>query len=529
MTSATTTDCLTATYLPTSFSNTMLSTSTQTTTLEAAETSSTGLSLLERQRAKISTAAVAPTPQPHAELLGRIATLFSHFDYRLAASLHSEGKVSDDNYVLYTIEQLLAQLESKGFAIGKLNQALYLYNGAFFKELQEDEIRDMIQEAALAFGMPANKAKLVKFKDAAHLQLRDLARKIDNNTRGGAVKINALNGTVTINAATGDATLGPFSAADGMFYQLAYGYDPTAEATEWSKFLREVQPDEDVRKVLAEWQGYVFLPTARLPLEKIMLFHGNGQNGKGVVYEVVKAMYGRENVRENSLENLTTSEYHRVMLAGCLLNFGTDISRRLNPDVFKIISSGEAVPARNPYGRPFILENYAKLQFSCNKRPDMTDYSDGFRRRFIHMPFAVKIEDENKDVHLKQRLIANELPGILNWAIEGLKRVLKQEGFTFSQVLEDAGKDYHASGDVIVRFLNTPGEGYEVDKTAVSRVAGNDMFSEFQNFLIDGKERSGENISKQAFYTRLEELGFKRGKRGGKGQQFYATKRPDQD
>src|SRR5262249_2831066 len=139
----------------------------------------------------------------------------------------------------------------------------------------------------------------------------------------GVCLINLLNGTFEITPTK--IHLRDFKREDFLTHQLSFTYDKGATAPIWQRFLDEVLPDESRQLVLAEYIGYVF---TRLKLEKTLMLYGSGANGKSVVFDVVNALLGPENVVNHSLASLS-HEYHRAKLANKLLNYSSDISTRL--------------------------------------------------------------------------------------------------------------------------------------------------------------------------------------------------------
>ena len=90
------------------------------------------------------------------------------------------------------------------------------------------------------------------------------------------------------------------------------------------------------------------------------------------------------------------------------------------------MTSGEPIEARLPYGQPFTISRYAKLAFNCNELPTVPEHNHAFFRRFLIVPFNETIEDARQDKQLASKIIADELPGVLNWALVGLARLLMQ-------------------------------------------------------------------------------------------------------
>ena len=76
------------------------------------------------------------------------------------------------------------------------------------------------------------------------------------------------------------------------------------------------------------------------------------------------------------------------------------------------------------------MENYAKLMFNCNLLPRDIEQSEGFFRRFLIIPFSVKIEEAERDPELAAKIIAQELPAVFNWVLQGLRRLIRAKAFT---------------------------------------------------------------------------------------------------
>ena len=99
----------------------------------------------------------------------------------------------------------------------------------------------------------------------------------------------------------------------------------------------------------------------------------------------------------------------------------------------------------------------------CNKFPTVKDVSEGFMRRFLLVEFKKHFvdpdyvrPDKNEmaiDVNLEREL-EKELPGILNWAIEGLQELLAQGKFTETDEQKKLLKEFVSNSDHIVEFID---------------------------------------------------------------------------
>ena len=139
---------------------------------------------------------------------------------------------------------------------------------------------------------------------------------------------------------------------------------------------------------------------------------------------------------------LLNREYDRASLGSALLNYASERENGLSIETFKTLASTEPIQARHPYGRPFTMKNYARMMFNSNSLPTSKENTKAYFRRYLIIPFNVTITEEDKDVELPQKIIASELSGVLNWMLEGLRRLLKEKKFTESESALEALREY---------------------------------------------------------------------------------------
>lgn len=337
---------------------------------------------------------------------------------------------------------------------------VYLYNGCYWKRLDKDELESFLGKVARKMGVNWIDAKEATFKRLLLEQFfsdAQLSRPIPTN---GQVLINFQNGTLEINK--GKHIFRGFNPTDFLTHQLPFAYDPKATAPKWSAFLNEVLPDVTRQMVLAEFLGHVFVKDRSLKPEKALLLLGEGANGKSVCYEVTYAVFGgSENVSGYSLETLSSVERGgsaRANIDHKLINYGSELSTRIDPNQAKALISGEPIEARQLYQQPYMMEDYAKLMFNCNQLPKDTEQTNAFFRRFIIIPFDVIISEGKQDKGLAVKIINSELPGVFNWIMQGLERYLEQKGhFTDCEAAQKQLEQYRLESDSVKMFLHDNG------------------------------------------------------------------------
>jgi putative DNA primase/helicase len=236
----------------------------------------------------------------------------------------------------------------------------------------------------------------------------------------------------------------------------------------------------------------------------MLVLFGSGANGKSVVFEIILALLGKENVSNYSLTSLTDNNgYYRAQISNKLVNYGSEIGGKLEADMLKKMASGEPIEARQPYGRPLLLHEYAKLIFNCNQLPKDVEQTDAYFRRFLILPFNVTIEEDKQDKSLANKIVVSELPGILNWVLEGLKRLLTQGKFTKCKISDDLLTRYKIESDSVQIFL----EEYNINKSTDSREYKT-LKTVYDAYRAFCSESGYKPISKLNFSKRLQSLKF---------------------
>jgi len=293
-----------------------------------------------------------------------------------------------------------------------------------------------------------------------------------------------------------------FDRKDFLTHQLPFSYDEYADCPQFDKYLDRVLPDKEQQKVIAEYLGYVFISQKVLKLEKALILVGSGANGKSVFFDIMNALYGEENVSNYSLAALTNKEgYQRAKLSDKLLNYASEISPNMDSTIFKQLVSGEAVEARLPHRDPFLLKDYAKFIFNTNNLPRDVEQNEAFYRRFLISEFNVLIPEFERDPKLAQKIIANDLPGVFNWVIEGLNRLLNQQGFSHSNLMNNAVLKYRQQSDSA--FLYMDEKGYTAGED--EKIDGQDLHHDYQEYC---KNSGYKPCARKTFDDRLRNMGY---------------------
>lgn len=435
-------------------------------------------------------------PPKHLDVLQAILVGVNNIkqNFHTLAEVDSESKLTQSNLAVIVVDEVLRVAKIGKFDLCKNNDFFYTFNGSSWTQTDKQTIKDLLGKAAFKAGVKEILSKSFEFKEKLFKQFCESAYLPKPENHSKTVLINIGNGTYEVGL--NDRKLRDHDRNDFLTYQLPFSFDENATCPKFLKFLAEVLPDLQCQDLLAEYFGYVF--TKHLKLEKALFLHGGGQNGKGVVYDIMRAILGKENVTSYSLADLML-EHNRALISDKLLNYSSEANASINRDIFKNLVSNEAIMARLKYGQSFMMTDYAKLAFNTNSLPKETEHTKAFFRRFLIVPFNVTIDDKNKNPNLANEIIESELSGIFNWILQGLQRLLKQSGFSDCKASDEALATYQTESDSVCMFLDE--EGYKAQEE--SRILLKDFYAEYKTFCTDDGYRA---VSKRNFTKRLKIL-----------------------
>jgi P4 family phage/plasmid primase-like protien len=216
---------------------------------------------------------------------------------------------------------------------------------------------------------------------------------------------------------------------------LPYGYDPQAACPRWLSVLGEnLEGDAERIGLLQEFFGYSLMNST--DAQRFLFLVGEGANGKSVVLAGMHAMLGQENVSTVPLEDFGR-RFAMAQTLGKLANICPEVGEldRTAEGTLKAFTSGDRMTFEKKGKDAFTARPTARLVLSTNNVPRFSDRSDGVWRRLLLVPFTRQVPTGRRVAGLDKPefwLGAGEAPGILNWSLEGMRR-LKANGLRFTE------------------------------------------------------------------------------------------------
>lgn len=274
-----------------------------------------------------------------------------------------------------------------------------------------------------------------------------------------ASQINVFNGELWLDE-QGNADLKPHDPATKNTYCLPFEYDPKATCPKFDKALADIfsassDPEEMIRHFY-EFVGYVIQPERPTPM--YWLFYGGGANGKTKLLQTLQRLMSTDVILNKQISSFQSDKFNMAELIGKLVLIDDDLTEGvvLNDGLIKTMGEAKAISGRKAYGKSSLKFTSRVVPIMAgNSFPKTKDVSHGMLRRAYVFPFAKKFSEQEQDINLFKDIWATELPGILNKALAGIKR-LKQRKMKFDipADCEKAATDFIIQANPFAYYLS---------------------------------------------------------------------------
>lgn len=236
--------------------------------------------------------------------------------------------------------------------------------------------------------------------------------------------------------------------------RLDVEYDSEAETELWDEFITDVvaQPG-DVKKI-EEFIGYT-LQVGHHKRHKNLFIVGPTQSGKSTLADVVKGLFGDPPTVVNlTPQQIADTRFDAAALKDAMLNTVNDINATKieNSGALKRVFAGEPLKLENKHKDASFGAPKAKHLFTANWLPPIVGQDEAIWRRLLIVEFPDTVPNHKRDEDLPDKL-RDELPGILNRALDGLERLEDNNSFTNDRSRDDTRRLWDSWRDAHKRFL----------------------------------------------------------------------------
>lgn len=328
-----------------------------------------------------------------------------------------------------------------------------------------------------------------------------------NHTDKNKCIINCRNGELWISK-KGKVRLKKHKPESFLNYVLDIEYDPEAKCPKFNKailnvFQKSADP-KDMRRHLMEIIGYV-IQSNRF-ISGWYMFYGCGENGKTAIFDTIAHLLPHEFIYADRIGNLETSRFAIGALYGKLLLADDDVdaNTKLPDGMMKKLSEKKLLTGEKKFQDTFEFESCVAILLLANNYPLSSDVSHGMIRRAKIVPFAHQFTKKDRDNNLYPYIWENEMSGVLNKAIKGLKRLIKRGEFKEPQDCIDARNEWLSNAHPFMGFVN---EKIKKVSTGKKNTPLEQIKREFENWLAHNDIRF--HCTSQKLRNLFEGKGYK--------------------
>jgi len=365
--------------------------------------------------------------------------------------------------------------------------SLYSYNGTYW-EVKSSAFYESI--FARTDGDHYTSARAREFisclKATTYNERRDTWQRIAES------EIPFRNGVLNINT----CQLRNHKVSDFLENIIPHTWDGLAECPIWEKCLNDWFGDEkEKRKCLQLFAGYILLPHHKY--KTALYLYGDTDCGKSVIISVLRALVGEEfcgNLPVHKMDD----ELSRSQLIGKKLNTVTELKYgvTLSEDAFKtMVGTGEPLACRRMYANTMSYVFKTKHAFAANEFPIIQDNTRATINRFciLQMMRCIPKNQQNPDL---QKLLLNEMSGILCWAIQGARELTHLGGkFPIIPGYDELVDELMTGNNLAKQFIDEclVHTGNEFDYVSINSIQ--ELFLKFSN---------GKNLTRMDFLKLLK-------------------------
>lgn len=273
--------------------------------------------------------------------------------------------------------------------------------------------------------------------------------------------LNVQNGTLDL---SGDKPIFMEHSPDMLLSKICnVNYELGAKCEVWEKFINEImQNDKSKIEYLQKIAGLSL--TGNTSEETAFILYGSTtRNGKSTFCETLIYLLGDYalTMRPETLATKQNTDSRQAngdvaRLCGCRFVNASEPPKRMLFDtaLLKSLLGRDSITARFLHQREFEFIPKFKLVINTNYLPVITDDTIFSSGRLNVVSFDRHFEPHEQDKHLKDKLRRKEeLSGILNWCLEGL-RLYRKDGLKAPEAVQKATNAYRADSDKIGNFIN---------------------------------------------------------------------------
>jgi len=262
-----------------------------------------------------------------------------------------------------------------------------------------------------------------------------------------------------------------------------------------------------------EWLGAALaIPRLTREQRKALLIVGKSRSGKTELSSAARILIG-EPIASPSVSEIaeTFGMMNFIDVMAWVRDDAVNEGDKIDPQRFKVIVTGEPVSIRRMNQKALVTRLNIPVMLTANSLPRARDHSDAVYNRCVVLRLN-KVVSEQEAVEMRARLgvsvghsigshiMATEAPGVLNWALDGLARLLERGSFDIPQDIEDAIREFKEGNNPVAEWARVA-----LTTSGNSKVERADILCAYHGWLLEEQGEEARASGARWFFPKLRD------------------------
>lgn len=253
--------------------------------------------------------------------------------------------------------------------------------------------------------------------------------------------------------------------------KAAVEYKPAAKCPRWEKMLERMLEDknESTRKqykdFLQQWFGLALVGYRNhsgRQYRKLLALYGPERTGKTTIADVLRKLIGESDIASEDVDELCQrfGLANVVRARAIVSDDAAGLKSKMQAKTIKKLITGEPMTADRKMRDTVSFRFQGPILITVNALPEVKDATHALYGRCVVLTLERQFSDADavRDLEGHRNIIdmlaaRKEFPGILNWALKGLARVLEAERLPDVTDAVDAANAWREENDPVYAFL----------------------------------------------------------------------------
>lgn len=299
--------------------------------------------------------------------------------------------------------------------------------------------------------------------------------------------------------------------------KITTDYDPTAQCPQFLALLSSMfslHPSAEAAiDMYREWLGAA-LAVPRLTREqrKALLVVGPSRSGKTELSSCARGLIG-EPIASPSVSELseTFGMQNFIGKSAWIRDDAVNEGDKLDPQRFKVIVTGEPISIRRMAQHALETRLQIPVMLTANSLPRARDYSDAVYNRSIVLKLNKVISEKEAaemraslgvpaGLSIGEHIMATEASGVLNWALEGLRKLLERGFFSLPDGVTEDIREFKEGNNPVAEFARAA-----LVSEPNSKVERGDLLCAYHGWLREEMGEDARASGARWFFPKLRE------------------------